>query len=92
MELTEKLRAILRDEKAEAKSRFRAAAALADYVPESEAASWTEQDVQFVAGQLVVQNSEFQPLLRENLKPMVMFMSGRMIGTVTMREQPLWIR
>jgi hypothetical protein len=41
-ELTDKLRAILRDEKAEASRRFRAAAALADYAPESEAAWWSE--------------------------------------------------
>ncbi len=75
-ELTGKLRAILRDEKAEANRRFRAAAALADYVPESEAASWTEQDLQFVAGQLVVENSEFQPFLRENLRPI----SGRLLA------------
>ncbi len=75
-ELTEKLRAILRDEKAEANRRFRAAAALADYIPESEVASWTEQDLQFVAGQLVVENAEFQPLLRENLRPI----SGRLLA------------
>ena len=68
-ELTEKLRAILRDEKAEANRRFRAAVALADYVPESEAASWTEQDLKFVAEQLVSSNAEFQPLLRDALRP-----------------------
>ena len=61
-ELTEKLRAILRDGKAEALRRFRAAVALADYVPESEAASWSEQDLKFVAEQLVLSNAEFQPL------------------------------
>ena len=68
-ELTEKLRAILRDEKAEAVRRFRAAVALADYVPESEAASWSEQDLKFVAEQLVSSNAEFQPLLRDALRP-----------------------
>ncbi len=68
-QLAEKSRAILRDEKAGIQRRFRAALALADYVPESDADSWTEQDLQFVAGQLVVENSEFQPLLRENLRP-----------------------
>lgn len=68
-ELTEKLGVILRDEKAEAYRRLVAAAALADFVPKSEAASWTEQDLEFVAGQLVVENSEFQPMLRENLRP-----------------------
>jgi eukaryotic-like serine/threonine-protein kinase len=68
-ELTEKLRAILRDEKAEALRRFRAAVALVDYVPESEAGSWTEQDLKFVAEQLVSSNAEFQPLLRDALRP-----------------------
>jgi len=68
-ELTEKLRAILRDEKAESDRRFRAAMALADYVPESEAASWSRQDLKFVAEQLVSSNAEFQPLLRDALRP-----------------------
>ena len=49
--------------------RFRAAVALADYVPESEAASWSEQDLKFVAEQLVSSNAEFQPLLRDALRP-----------------------
>ena len=66
---TEKFRAILRDEKADIQRRFRAALALADYVPESEAASWTEQDLKFVAEQLVASNAEFQPLLRDALRP-----------------------
>ncbi len=68
-ELTEKLQAILRDEKAEANRRFRAAVALVDYVPESEAASWSERDLKFVAEQLVSSNAEFQPLLRDALRP-----------------------
>ena len=68
-ELTEKLRAILRDGKSEALRRFRAAAALAAYVPESEASSWSEQDLKFVAEQLVSSNAEFQPLLRDALRP-----------------------
>jgi serine/threonine protein kinase/formylglycine-generating enzyme required for sulfatase activity len=68
-ELTQQLWAILRDEQAEANRRFRAAVALADYVPASEAASWTAPDLQFVALQLVSSNAEFQPLLRENLRP-----------------------
>jgi eukaryotic-like serine/threonine-protein kinase len=68
-ELTEKLRAILRDKKAEANRRFRAAVALVDYVPESEAAWWSEQDLKFVAEQLVSSNTEFQPLLRDALRP-----------------------
>jgi eukaryotic-like serine/threonine-protein kinase len=68
-ELTEKLRAILRDEKAEAVRRFHAAAALADYVLESDSASWSEQDLKFVAEQLVTSNAEFQPLFRDALRP-----------------------
>jgi eukaryotic-like serine/threonine-protein kinase len=68
-ELTEKLRTILRDKKAGAHRRFRAAVALADYVPESEAASWSEPDLKFVAEQLVLSNAEFQPLLRDALRP-----------------------
>ncbi len=43
--------------------------ALADYVPASEAASWTEADLRFVARQLVSANAEHQPLLREALRP-----------------------
>jgi eukaryotic-like serine/threonine-protein kinase len=42
---------------------------LADYVAESASSWWTEQDLKFVARQLVGANSEFQPLLRENLRP-----------------------
>jgi eukaryotic-like serine/threonine-protein kinase len=68
-ELTEKLRAILRDGKAEANRRFRAAVALVDYVAEPDAASWSEQDLKFVAEQLVLSNAEFQPLLRDALRP-----------------------
>ena len=67
-ELTDKLRDILRDEKAGSNRRFRAAVALADYVP-LEADSWTQQDLQFVASQLVLENPDFQSILRENLRP-----------------------
>ena len=67
--LTEKFRGILRDQKADTPRRFRAALALADYVPESDAASWTEQDLKIVADQLVASNAEFQPLLRDALRP-----------------------
>ena len=70
-ELTEKLRAILRDEKAEAPRRFRAALALADYIPKSEAASWSDRDAKFVAEQLVTSNAEFQPALRDALRPIL---------------------
>jgi formylglycine-generating enzyme required for sulfatase activity len=68
-ELSERLWAILRDECAVADRRFRAAVALADYVPETEASSWSNEDLTFVARQLASANAEFQPLLRENLRP-----------------------
>ncbi len=68
-ELTARLQAILRDGNAEADRRFRAAVALAGFVPESRAASWTEQDLTFVAEQLVSSNAESQPLLRDALRP-----------------------
>ena len=70
-ELTEKLRAILRDEKAEAPRRFRAAVALVDYVPESDAASWSEHDLKFVTEQLVSSNAEFQLLTCRRACPIV---------------------
>ena len=76
--LTEKLRGILRDEKADIPRRFRAALALADYVPESDAASWTEQDLKIVADQLVASNAEFQPLLRDALRPI----RARLLGNL----------
>ena len=69
--LTEKFRDILRDEKHDTQQRFRAALALAEYVPESDAAWWTEQDREFIAEQLVSANAEFQSLLREYLRPML---------------------
>jgi serine/threonine protein kinase/formylglycine-generating enzyme required for sulfatase activity len=67
--LTERFRGLLRDDKADPQRRFRAALGLADYIPASQAAWWTEADLQFVAGQLVSSNAEFQPLLREALRP-----------------------
>ena len=50
--LTEKFRGILRDEKADIPRRFRAALALADFVPQADAASWNEQDLKIAAKQL----------------------------------------
>ena len=43
VQLTVQLRNLLRDERADTQRRFRAALALADYVPQSEAASWSNQ-------------------------------------------------
>ena len=76
IELTPKLLAILRDEKADASRRFRAALALAEYVPETESSSWSARDVKFVVDQLVSSNAEFQPLLRDLLRPI----HGRLLG------------
>src|SRR5262249_25526907 len=76
--LTEEFHVILRDQRAEISRRFRAALALADYVPESEASSWTEQDLKIVADQLVASNSEFQPLLRDALRPI----RARLLGAL----------
>jgi formylglycine-generating enzyme required for sulfatase activity len=121
--LAERFRELLRNEKADPDRRFRAALALADYVPASaeqagnylpqsrpslreseslrgakvdnpesrpslregmslrgakvdndsrpgsDAASWAEADLKFVANQLVSANAEYQPLLREALRP-----------------------
>ena len=68
-QLTEKFRVVLRDKHATSQRRFRAALALADYVPESEATSWGEPGFKYVAEQLVSANAEFQPLLRDALRP-----------------------
>ena len=76
--LTEKFRGILRDAKADSQRRFRAALALADYVPESDAASWTEQELKIAAEQLVASNAEFQPLLRDALRPI----RARLLGNL----------
>lgn len=67
--LADHFRRLLRDEMAKPKQRFHAALALADYIPESESASWTDKDLKFVAEQLASSNAEFQPLLREALRP-----------------------
>lgn len=67
--LTQRFRALLRNEKAKDRERFRAGLVLADYVAESDDPSWAERDLQFVAEQLVSSNAEFQPLLRDALRP-----------------------
>jgi hypothetical protein len=77
-DLTEKFRAILRDGKSDVQRRFRAALALAEYVRESDAASWTDQDLKLVAEQLVASNAEFQPLLRDALRPI----QGLLLGNL----------
>ena len=71
-ELTEKLWGILRNDQAidkhPAKQRLHAAAALAHSAADLAAESWTKEDLEFVARQLVSENAEFQPLLRKNLR------------------------
>ena len=47
-----------------------------DYVPESEAGSWSAQDLKFVAEQLVSSNAEFQPLLRDAVRPICARLQG----------------
>ncbi|MEZ6104794.1 MAG: hypothetical protein R3B96_01435 [Pirellulaceae bacterium] len=66
--LTERFGEVLRNDK-DPQRRFRAALALADYVPQSETAFWTNENFNFVAEQLVSSNAEYQPLLREALRP-----------------------
>ena len=68
-ELKEPLRELLRRESEDPERRFRAALALAEYVPEAESDSWTEADAKFVAERLVAANPEFQPMLRDALRP-----------------------
>lgn len=68
-ELSGKLWTILQDKTATADRRFRAGVGLADYVPESEASSWSNEELSFLSRYLVSANAEFQPLLRENLRP-----------------------
>ena len=64
-----RLQTLLRNETADSKRRFHAALALADYLPASDSKAWTDSDLKFVAEQLVASNAEFQPLLREALRP-----------------------
>ncbi len=77
-ELTEKLQLILRGETIDPNRRFRAAVMLADYIPQSQPAFWTETDLRFVAWHLVTANAEFQPLLREYLRPI----RGRLLASL----------
>jgi formylglycine-generating enzyme required for sulfatase activity len=67
--LSESLQNLLHDDKADPLRRFRAALALADNVPPSDEATWTESNRMFIAEQLVASNAEFQPILREALRP-----------------------
>ena len=74
--LKERFRGLLRDDKSHTQRRFRAALALADFIPASEQAWWSATDLKFVAGQLVSSNAEYQPLFREALRPI----RARLVG------------
>ncbi len=67
--LTESMKSILHDDQADPQRRFRAALALAEYVPLSDEATWTESNRTFVAQQLVSSNPDYQPTFREALQP-----------------------
>lgn len=65
--LAERLQAMLRDPQLETKRRFRAGVALAEFM--DTASTWEDQDLQFLATQLISENAEYQPVLRDNLRP-----------------------
>lgn len=66
--LTDRFREVLRNDD-DPQRRFRAALALADFIPATESESWLDEDLRFVTEQLVSSNAEHQPLLREALRP-----------------------
>lgn len=68
-EYTESLKRTLRDKSEKRSRRFRAALVLADYIPETESSFWSEEDVKLISYQLVSYNTEFQPILRNRLRP-----------------------
>jgi len=67
--LTASFQSLLQDSQVDPNRRFRAALALADYVSSFEETVWTDSVRSFVAQQLVSSNSDFQPQLREALRP-----------------------
>lgn len=68
--LSDQLRATLRDESQAAQQRFRAALALAEFLPPQSVDTLTEQELQFVIAQLTLASDELQPLLRTALRPL----------------------
>jgi len=60
---------LLVDETEDTQRRFRAALALADDVTQTESVTWNEPQLAFVAEQLLSANAEFQPTLRNLLRP-----------------------
>jgi formylglycine-generating enzyme required for sulfatase activity len=67
--VSESFAKILQDTNADPERRFRAAMALAEFASPSDETTWTESIRTFVAQQLVSSNAEFQPTLREALRP-----------------------
>jgi serine/threonine protein kinase len=67
--ITATLQTLLHDDKADPQRRFRAALALADYASPFYQELWTEPTRRFVVEQLVASNAEYQPVLREALRP-----------------------
>jgi hypothetical protein len=87
--LRESLKIVLHDEKADSRRRFRAAMALADYVPPSDEGTWNESQRVFVAKQLVSSNAEYQPTYREALRPIkekLLSDLERLFGDATVNE------
>ncbi|MFM9116740.1 MAG: hypothetical protein ACKOU6_11340, partial [Planctomycetota bacterium] len=68
-EISGRLQQLFHDEKEDPQRRFRAAMALADYVTAADQDFWTDSDRAFIVQQLVRENTEFQPLVREALRP-----------------------
>ncbi|MEM1227654.1 MAG: protein kinase [Planctomycetota bacterium] len=66
---TQRFGSILHDDAADKERRFRAALALADFVPSANAAFWTAADRRLVVKELVSTNPESQPPLRSLLSP-----------------------
>lgn len=74
--ITERLQAKLGNPETENELRFRAGVALAGLVDASY--RWSEADLQFIATELVAANAEYQPVLRENLRPL----SAKLLGPI----------
>lgn len=67
VQVTDKFKSVLQDEKADVARRFRAGIALAGLQPE--ASNFRDADRKLMVDQLVTSNAEFQPVLREALRP-----------------------
>jgi serine/threonine protein kinase/formylglycine-generating enzyme required for sulfatase activity len=76
--LAEQFREILHDEKTDLQRRFRAALALVHDPPAADGYALNEDDLKLVASQLVASNAEFQPLLRDALRPIHLRLLGEL--------------